>query len=209
MSWFCELIKDPVNRDMLQIGIMIAGFGFAFWLINYRDKLLRLRDDEQRMHELQEWFEETYVINGAEALLRYVSMIIFTDAIERNATSHENRANLAVSAPEFPMRALNRVMRVLDSDQLRLLFKNITNRAYRPDFQIGVAGMCNSHVNAAKNLIKDAESTLEGLVDSFRALRINSKIVTYADPRFDDLRNRYRVVFGRLLEQTEVEMPEE
>jgi len=71
----------------------IGGMFAAYLFIRYRDYLFTKRENRQTSKQLQDWFEETYIINGLETVLSYISNIIITDAIAVNLKHNWNSTN--------------------------------------------------------------------------------------------------------------------
>jgi len=200
LKGLCIHLSDAANfMDIIQVLFTIVGFGFAYWLINYRDKLLRRRDNEQRMHDLQGWFEETYIINGVELILAYISNIIMTDEIKINLKRNYvgfGRGSKDIHEPEFPMPALNRTWKLLNHVIVKELVFKIRFFAYC-SFNLKTTDHVRDNLEVElTDLVKFVENSFSHLIISLRLMRISNKELTFEKSQeIDSIRDTYQKKF--------------
>ncbi len=180
--------------------LIIAAIFLRDWLATRRET--RLIDKE-----MQNWFVETYIVNGAEVLLAYVSNIIINNLIHRNMRAVARGYPIPGQNIDLSTIALNRVHQLIGGAAERTLFIRLGVIVYQPDFPFPVEikkEKCEEIAGVSVRFAIDIERCLAGLINDIRALEIKDKKLDFKDPvKLDSISKKYDEEFEKLDKRAE------
>lgn len=166
--------------EIIRLIFILAGFYFAYWLVIKRDKLWYRRDDRTRIKEVNDWFHETYILNGVDPVLAYISLLKIQDPIQFIGIEDLLRKARA-DEPDFPMEPLNRLNKILGDNIEKLILDIRFNCYYPPPFPYDTAegiAVIEEYQEHTQNRLEKIKHLLSGLGHELLGIELDNKLST-------------------------------